>query len=208
MLYCKLWELDADHDFYITREEFSKYEGHTLSKKAVDRVFEQVPRKFTSEKPGMMGYEDFVWFMLSEEDKTSNRAIEYWFAVVDLDANGIIGPHEMQYFYEEQVRRLESLNREPIYFSDILCQLNDAFVPEKEGNFTLADMKRKRNFASVFFNSLLSLNKFIDYEQRDVFAVKNEIAENPTFNDWDRYASNEYLRLACEEENREDVVWL
>eukprot|EP00826_Nyctotherus_ovalis_P039723 TRINITY_DN3838_c0_g3_i1.p3 TRINITY_DN3838_c0_g3~~TRINITY_DN3838_c0_g3_i1.p3 ORF type:complete len:163 (-),score=53.91 TRINITY_DN3838_c0_g3_i1:174-662(-) len=154
----------------------------------------------------MMGYEDFVWFMLSEENKTSNRAIEYWFAVVDLDANGIIGPHEMQYFYEEQVRRLESLNREPIYFSDILCQLNDAFVPEKEGNFTLADMKRKRNFASVFFNSLLSLNKFIDYEQRDVFAVKNEIAENPTFNDWDRYASNEYLRLACEEENREDVV--
>lgn len=28
--------------------------------------------------------------MLSEEDKTNPRSIEYWFKVVDLDSNGII----------------------------------------------------------------------------------------------------------------------
>jgi serine/threonine-protein phosphatase 2A regulatory subunit B'' len=48
-----------------------------------------------------MGYEDFVWFMLSEEDKTSKRSLEYWFSVIDLDSNGVITPHEMDYFYEE-----------------------------------------------------------------------------------------------------------
>jgi len=160
-----------------------------------------------SKKKDTMTYEDFIWFMLSEEDKSSNRGIEYWFSVVDLDGNGIIGPHEMNYFYDEQVKRLESLNREPILFIDILCQLNDAYTPEKEGNFTLADIKRKREFASVFFNSLLNLNKFIDFEQRDVFAVKHEIAENPGFSDWDRFATNEYMRLAYEEENREDVFF-
>lgn len=39
----------------------------------------QAPRKFTSGIPGKMGYEDFVWFILSEEDKTTDTAIEYWF---------------------------------------------------------------------------------------------------------------------------------
>lgn len=37
-----------------------------------------------------MSYEDFIWFMLSEEDKTTIRSIEYWFKLVDLDSNGII----------------------------------------------------------------------------------------------------------------------
>jgi serine/threonine-protein phosphatase 2A regulatory subunit B'' len=39
----------------------------------------QAPRKFTSGVPGKMGYEDFVWFILSEEDKTTDTALEYWF---------------------------------------------------------------------------------------------------------------------------------
>lgn len=39
----------------------------------------QAPRKFTSGVAGKMGYEDFVWFILSEEDKTTDTALEYWF---------------------------------------------------------------------------------------------------------------------------------
>ena len=48
-----------------------------------------------------MSYEDFVWLMLNEEDKTTHRSIEYWFKIIDLDQNGVITPHEMEYFYEE-----------------------------------------------------------------------------------------------------------
>ena len=48
-----------------------------------------------------MGYDDFVWFMLCEEDKTTQKSLDYWFGVIDLDKNGIITPHEMEYFYEE-----------------------------------------------------------------------------------------------------------
>ena len=61
--------------------------------------------------------------MLCEEDKTTRQSLEYWFTVIDLDGNGIIGPYEMEYFYEEQVHRLEYLNHEPILFVDILCQM-------------------------------------------------------------------------------------
>lgn len=39
----------------------------------------QAPRKFSSGVSGKMGYEDFVWFILSEEDKTTDTALEYWF---------------------------------------------------------------------------------------------------------------------------------
>mmetsp|Transcript_13646 Transcript_13646/g.9634 ORF Transcript_13646/g.9634 Transcript_13646/m.9634 type:complete len:225 (+) Transcript_13646:815-1489(+) len=48
VLYCRFWELDTDHDFLIDKEDFSRYEGHALSRKAVDRIFEQIPRKFKS----------------------------------------------------------------------------------------------------------------------------------------------------------------
>jgi hypothetical protein len=50
---------------------------HTLILPACACV--QAPRKFTSGIAGKMGYEDFVWFILSEEDKTTDTAIEYWF---------------------------------------------------------------------------------------------------------------------------------
>ena len=34
--------------------------GHALSRKAVDRIFDQVPRKFKSETKDKMNYEDFL----------------------------------------------------------------------------------------------------------------------------------------------------
>jgi serine/threonine-protein phosphatase 2A regulatory subunit B'' len=37
-----------------------------------------------------MNFEDFVWYLLCEENKQSRTSIQYWFKVVDLDNNGII----------------------------------------------------------------------------------------------------------------------
>lgn len=56
---------------------------------------------------------------------------------VDLDGDGVIRPREMLYFYEEQLRRLEGWNQEPVQFEDLLCQLHDMLAPAKEGAFTL-----------------------------------------------------------------------
>lgn len=76
VLYCRFWELDNDHDYYITKEEFSKYDGHALSRKAVDRIFTQIPKSIESKNSQMMSYADFVCFMLAEEDKSSIRSIK------------------------------------------------------------------------------------------------------------------------------------
>jgi len=48
-----------------------------------------------------MSYEDFIYFVLCEEDKTTETSLEYWFKLIDLDNNGIISGYEMEYFYSE-----------------------------------------------------------------------------------------------------------
>lgn len=50
-----------------------------------------------------MTYEDYVYFMLSEEDRGNEHSLRYWFACVDLDGDGRIGHMEMRLFYESQV---------------------------------------------------------------------------------------------------------
>ncbi|XP_061944289.1 serine/threonine protein phosphatase 2A regulatory subunit B''beta-like isoform X2 [Populus nigra] len=130
VIYCKFWELDTDHDFLIDKENLIRYGNHALTYRIVDRVFSQVARKFTSKVEGKMGYEDFVYFILSEEDKSSEPSLEYWFKCIDLDGNGILTRNEMQFFYEEQLHRMECMAQEPVLFEDILCQIIDMIGPE------------------------------------------------------------------------------
>ena len=38
----------------------------------------------------VMTYSEFVWFILSEEDKSTHTAAEFWFRVMDRDGDGIV----------------------------------------------------------------------------------------------------------------------
>ncbi|KMS98025.1 hypothetical protein BVRB_4g096520 isoform A [Beta vulgaris subsp. vulgaris] len=198
VIYCKFWELDTDHDFLIDKENLIRYGNHALTYRIVDRIFSQVPRKFTSTVEGKMGYEDFVYFILAEEDKSSEPSLEYWFKCVDLDGNGIITRNEMQFFYEEQLHRMECMAQEPVLFEDILCQIIDMIGPENESYFTIRDLKGSKLSGSVF-NILFNLNKFMAFETRDPFLIRQE-RENPTLTEWDRFAHREYIRLSMEED--------
>ncbi|KAL8533359.1 hypothetical protein ACS0TY_009663 [Phlomoides rotata] len=198
VIYCKFWELDTDHDFLIDKENLIRYGNHALTYRIVDRIFSQVPRKFTSKVEGKMGYEDFVYFILSEEDKSSEPSLEYWFKCIDLDGNGIITRNEMQFFYEEQLHRMECMAQDPVLFEDILCQIVDMISSEDESYFTLRDIKESKLSGSVF-NILFNLNKFMAFETRDPFLIRQE-RENPNLTEWDRFAHREYIRLSMEED--------
>uniref|UniRef100_A0A5B7AVL5 EF-hand domain-containing protein n=1 Tax=Davidia involucrata TaxID=16924 RepID=A0A5B7AVL5_DAVIN len=198
VIYCKFWELDTDHDFFIDKENLIRYGNHALTYRIVDRIFSQVPRKFTSKVEGKMGYEDFVYFILSEEDKSSEPSLEYWFKCIDLDGNGVLTRNEMQFFYEEQLHRMECMAQEPVLFEDILCQIVDMIGPENESYFILRDLKGSK-LSSSFFNILFNLNKFMAFETRDPFLIRQE-RENPTLTEWDRFAHREYIRLSMEED--------
>lgn len=198
VLYCKFWELDTDHDQYLDKEDLSRYGSHALTSRVIDRIFAEVPRKFTCRTPERMNFEDFIWFLLSEEDKTSDTAIEYWFRVLDLDADGIITQFEMDHFYSEQVQRMESIQMELVAFDDVFCQMIDMIKPVNAKAITLKDVKGCK-MAPNFFNVLFNLNKFIAFEQKDPFSMRGE----PEDSDWDRFARAEYDRLSAEEEGNE-----
>ncbi|KAG4983549.1 Serine/threonine protein phosphatase 2A regulatory subunit B''beta isoform B [Glycine soja] len=198
VIYCKFWELDTDHDFLIDKENLIRYGNHALTYRIVDRIFSQVTRKFTSKVEGKMGYEDFVYFILSEEDKSSEPSLEYWFKCIDLDGNGVLTRNELQFFYEEQLHRMECMAQEPVLFEDILCQIIDMIKPEDESVITLRDLKGGKLSGSVF-NILFNLNKFMAFETRDPFLIRQE-RENPTLTEWDRFAHREYIRLSMEED--------
>lgn len=204
VLYVTFWGLDTDNDFLVDAQDLRKYNNHTLSSRALDRVFSEVGRNFSSDDPSKMGFDDFIWFLLNEEDKTSPQSIAYWFSIVDLDGDGVIRDHEMSYFYEEQLDRLEALQQEVVPIEDILCQLNDMILPRSEGQYRLSDLKRNPKGASVLFNCLISLNKFLEFELRDPFADKQEQLEMPDLSDWQKFCKMEYDRIAGDGEDEED----
>ena len=42
VIYCKFWELDAEHDFLISKDDMLKYGNHSLTFRILDRIFAQV----------------------------------------------------------------------------------------------------------------------------------------------------------------------
>ncbi|KAM9543610.1 serine/threonine-protein phosphatase 2A regulatory subunit B'' subunit alpha isoform 1-T2 [Guaruba guarouba] len=206
VIYCKFWELDTDHDLYISQKDLARYSDQALSNRIIERIFSgAVVRGSEVQKEGRMSYADFVWLLISEEDKRSATSIEYWFRCMDLDGDGVLSMYELEYFYEEQCERMEVMGIEPLPFHDLLCQMLDLVKPEREGRVTLRDLKRCR-MAHVFYNTFFNLEKYLDNEQRDPFAVQKDIEnDGPEPSDWDRYAAEEYEILVAEESGNEQL---
>lgn len=127
VIYCKFWELDKDHDLLINQDDLARHSDHALSTRIVERIFSGCVtrgdnKKQPDEEP-KMSYTDFVWFLLSEEDKRTPTAIEYWFRCMDIDGDGVLSMYELEYFYEEQQQRMESIGIETLPFEDCLCQV-------------------------------------------------------------------------------------
>uniref|UniRef100_A0A3P8UTW6 Protein phosphatase 2 regulatory subunit B''alpha n=1 Tax=Cynoglossus semilaevis TaxID=244447 RepID=A0A3P8UTW6_CYNSE len=200
VIYCKFWELDTDHDLYIDPKDLSRYNDHASSSRIIERLFSgAVTRGSAVQREGRMSYAEFVWFLISEEDKKNPTSIEYWFRCMDVDGDGVLSMFELEFFYEEQCERMERMGIEPLPFQDLLCQMLDLVKPESPGKITLTDLKRCR-MAHIFFDTFFNLEKYLDHEQRDPFAVQKDIdSEGPEPSDWDKYASEEYEILVAEE---------
>uniref|UniRef100_UPI00398F8932 serine/threonine-protein phosphatase 2A regulatory subunit B'' subunit beta isoform X2 n=1 Tax=Pristiophorus japonicus TaxID=55135 RepID=UPI00398F8932 len=206
VIYCKFWELDTDHDLYIDQKDLARHNDDAISGRMIERIFSgAVTRHKKAPKDRKIGYADFVWFLISEEDKTTSTSIEYWFRCMDLDGDGVLSMYELNYFYEDQCKKLECMSIEPLPFEDCLCQLLDLVKPECEGKITLHDLK-KCKMANVFFDTLFNIDKYLEHEQKDPFSMQRQDVENdgPEMTDWERYAVNEYENLVAEEAANEN----
>ena len=77
----------------LQKADLLRYGQYGLSARVVDRLW---TLRREPEKEGM-GYNDFVYFLLAEEDKESAPALQYWFHVLDYDADGCICAKDMWY---------------------------------------------------------------------------------------------------------------
>lgn len=201
VIYCKFWELDRDHDLFIDKHDLARHNDHALSSRMIERVLSGCvtrgnQNRLTPDGEPRMSYTEFVWFLLAEEDKTHPTAIEYWFRCMDLDGDGYISMYELEYFYEEQMQRMEAIGIETLPFNDCLCQMLDMVHPETEGKITLTDLK-KCKLTPIFFDTFFNLEKYLDHEQRDPFATQRD--SDCEMSEWDRFAAEEYELLVAEE---------
>ncbi|XP_025270780.1 uncharacterized protein LOC105251161 isoform X4 [Camponotus floridanus] len=211
VIYCKFWELDRDHDLFIDKMDLTRHNDHALSTRMIERIFSGAVTRGGKIKSGnnvqqledKMSYTEFVWFLLSEEDKNHPTATEYWFRCMDLDGDGYLSMYELEYFYEEQLRRMEAIGLETLPFEDCLCQMLDMIHPVTPGKISLNDLK-KCKMTSIFFDTFFNLEKYLDHEQRDPFAsTRDHDADGHELSDWDRFAAEEYELLVAEESGNE-----
>lgn len=207
VLYCRFWELDHDRDYRITREDLLKYGDHSLSHMIVDRIFDAAPRPFNPSAPNRdyLSYEDFIYFMLSEEDKANEISVRYWFTCVDVDGDGKLNNMEMRSFYAVQLHRMQCMGHEIVPFEDMLCQMMDMIKPASLEHLVAEDFLQTEcsQVSGALFDALFNLNKYLMFEQRDPF-VERQKREDEFECDWDRFACIDYKRLAMEEEAREE----
>ena len=209
-----------------------------------------------------MTYEDFVYFMLSEEDKGNEASLRYWFTCVDVDGDGVVDARDAKHFYDVQAQRMECLGHEVVPLDDVLCQMADLLnadetdaaaaavshpklpprrkLPQDDDDSSddgrsngvavksaqrklqrwrsrkrrsdpmclrleVADFLQpsKIRVAGVFFDALFSLDKFVAFEQRDPFAERLK-RDDPFDTEWERFAAQEYSRLATEDDDDDD----
>uniref|UniRef100_A0A3P8UXU0 Protein phosphatase 2 regulatory subunit B''beta n=1 Tax=Cynoglossus semilaevis TaxID=244447 RepID=A0A3P8UXU0_CYNSE len=191
MLSLKVWIVNNISRFFMIS---------AISQKMIERIFSgTVTRDRRVYKEGRLSYGDFVWFLISEEDKKTDTSIEYWFRCMDLNGDGVLSMYELEYFYEEQCQKLDAMAIEPLPFEDCLCQMLDLVKPEVEGKITLRDLKRCK-LSHIFFDTFFNIEKYLDHEQKDPFSVVREVeTDGQEVSDWDKYAADEYDTLVAEE---------
>lgn len=204
VIYCKFWELDVDHDMTINRNDLSRYSNGAVSSRMIDRLFSGCVTRDQSFKEDKMLYVDFIWFILSEVDKASPTALEYWFRCMDLDGDGVISIYEMEYFYDDQIKKMVDLGMETLSFQDCLCQMLDLVKPSHAYQVTIRDLKNCR-LAPVFFDTFFNLEKWLEHEQKDPFQASRNESGEVEVSAWDRYVGEEYEMLVAEEGGNQEI---
>lgn len=188
VLYCKLWALDSDHDLSLSENDLSNYNLGTLTHRTVERIINVGHIAAFTEKattPNLarqtltsINYFDFIWFLLSEVDKSTPVAIDYWFRCLDTDEDGILSGYELHNFWSDQDLKLkfygEVASENTIQFADIMRQMNDLIQPEIPGQFTLKDLKKNGYIAERFFDTFVNFDRFQVHDSHQEGSVREQ----------------------------------
>lgn len=203
VLCSRFGDLDMDRDLMLSKEDLMDYAPQgSMNPLVVDRVFKGAGRRKRCNVPDRIGYEDFVWFCLSEEDKSTVPAIRYWFKVLDTDEDGVLSVYELKAFFDATAARGgEYLQENPASFENTICQVFDMLRCGEYRGLRLKDLLADRVASYVAINMITSIAKFIQFEFKDPFVSHQErLSGSLEQTPWDRFARMEYDRMAVEGE--------
>jgi EF-hand domain/EF-hand domain pair len=207
VIYVKFWALDTDHDLWVSGDELLRYGEETWSMGIVRRMLVDTPRYESSHHGTHVHFRDFVWLIFSEEDKTTETAIEFWFRLLDTDGDGVLSLYELEPFFTEQHQRLKEIDEEDTTtLPDSVCMLMDTVQPKHAPLIHLSDLKRCKHIEFVF-NSLFSLRAMLEAEQlqpSDRNKYKLYCMGVPTPTPWQKFALEAYAVLSAEDSDSSD----
>ncbi|WBY58754.1 phosphatase 2A regulatory subunit-related protein [Plasmodium yoelii yoelii] len=198
--YCTFCQTSSCKDMLIDDNDLYRFDNHSLNDFIVNRIWSRISIKLGGPNQKYMCLNDWIYFLTNYEDMTTNRSIEFWFKLIDLDGDCVIRDHEIRVFFNIQMERLKSHYLEEPKFEDWLCQMNDAIQPTVEGHFTLSDLKKNKKYAARFFGCLVSLSKLLAWESRDVHKELQIETEYPQWTPWEIFCKIKYDEL-CYIEN-------
>eukprot|EP00090_Calanus_glacialis_P042187 TRINITY_DN74903_c0_g1_i1.p1 TRINITY_DN74903_c0_g1~~TRINITY_DN74903_c0_g1_i1.p1 ORF type:complete len:591 (-),score=216.86 TRINITY_DN74903_c0_g1_i1:64-1836(-) len=177
VFYVKFVSLDSDEDGELGKAELLDYEeGGVLTRKVVERVWQV--NLLSRDKN--MDYWDWVIFVMAEVDKTTSPALDYWFAVLDTDDDGLLSLGEMKEFYSESLLLLiiQDINVPHIVrWEDLTTQISDILSSGGEGLFSLMDLRKVRgsNKLAHLLDAFINIFNFIMNDENDV-SIRSEMS--------------------------------
>ena len=193
VIWCIFWELDEDEDTLLQKDDLLRYGAYGLSPRVVDRIFAMRRERDPKDKNGMT-YNDFVYFLLAEEDKQAPPALQYWFHVLDVNGDGALDADDMRYFYDEMTTRLQAMDEEVISFAELANELFDIIRPAVDGRVTLPELK-KCQIGYNFISALTNVRKYLAWEGLSCEKAAGRASNLRDTRDWDLFADSEYRRL-------------
>jgi len=199
VIWCLFWELDEDEDSLLQKEDLLRYGSYGLTSIVVERIWVLRHQRDS----GGMTYDDFVYFLLAEEDKQSSPAYQYWFHVLDLNGDGALDQRDLGIFYDELRPRIEAMGEEVVSFDELINEFIDICRPEQRGHMRLSEIKKSALGYNIF-SAITNVRKYIAWEGLSCEKAAGRASNLRDTRDWDLFADSEYRRLVQSEEEKDD----
>jgi hypothetical protein len=176
----------------LTLQQVQRYESAAFGSLAAERIFAVLG----GERPTSAytrTYEDFVRLLMAEQGIQWRSSLEFWFAVLDRDQNGVLSAEDLRGFHTETQERAARLSVDlaPVPFEHLHTQLIDAVAPHRPHAITRAEWCRSVH-APYFVNALLHLHRYARQEMGDVLHTT-----------WETFIEEQYSRAILAQQYHE-----
>lgn len=172
-LYGSYLELDHDQNGMLSKTELRQFGRGMLTDVFMDRLFQEY-QTYPDSETGVreMDYKHFNEFVLAMDNIDTEQGISYFWKIIDIDHNGWIDGHVINYFFDGIARMLKDTQIEVGSefhvpgSADVQDEIFDMVRPKKHGIITLEDLKECRQ-GGMILKMLIDAAFFWRYEHRE-----------------------------------------